>query len=121
MSADAGEPTPILDSERLAEIDQLEAFRPGLRLSLVDKFEATLRSRLAICHQPDGDAAALREAAHALKSVAGSLGADRLLAAATQVEQLADDPALPAAIATLHDEAERASAALRVWAQGGDR
>jgi len=71
-----------------------------------------------------GDLASVERAAHSLKSSAGNVGARALAEVAGKVERLAEEgrgDAVPAAVAGMERELERALDALRPLAAGGGR
>lgn len=101
---------PYLDPAQLEQIDQLEAFKPGLRNHLIGLFKQSSAEQIQHCADAlvQGDAEQLRRAAHALKGVAASLGA-------RQLSLLASDLEREAAAARLDDGADRLAAVRASW------
>ena len=96
---------PYFDPVQLDQIDQLEAFKPGLRNHLVGLFKQSSAEQIQHCADAlaNGDAELLRRAAHALKGVAASLGARQLSLLASDLERDASLQHLTAAPARLED------------------
>ena len=77
---------PLLDADRIAEIEQ--CFPPKERAKLLAEVEreTTLCMTAIRAHLSSADAAAARRAAHRIKGMAASFGANRLAELARQIE-----------------------------------
>ena len=78
---------PILDPAALARLQRIGG--DGLVAAMLDSFEQNARTRVEAAHAAaaSGDAQALSDAAHALKSSAGNVGASSLQLDAQRVER----------------------------------
>ncbi len=110
---------PRLGRERLAEIDQLEAFRPGFRERLIGLFADAVSQQMPVFENPASTADQVRRAAHAVKGAAAGIGAQRLEALAHTLEQDAKQ-SIPLANreAELQVEMQAVLAALAAWSVG---
>lgn len=103
---------PYFDPAQLEQIDQLEAFKPGLRNHLVGLFKQSSAEQIQHCADAlaQGDSEQLRRAAHALKGVAASLGARQLSLLAADLER-------EAAAAQMTDGATRLAGIRTSWSE----
>ena len=79
------------DHAQLDQISELDAFKPGLRNHLVELFHVNSAEQVGICRESieAGDGDRLRRAAHTLKGVAASVGAQPLSRLAAEREAAA--------------------------------
>ncbi len=79
---------PVLDLAQLEQIQQLEQFKPGLRVQLLTLFEQSSAEHLRTFSAAlaEDDHATAKRAAHSIKGVAASMGAMRLSMLAARLE-----------------------------------
>lgn len=79
------------DQAQLDQISELDAFKPGLRNHLVELFRVNSADQVGACREAieAGDGDRLRRAAHTLKGVAASVGAQPLSRLAAELEAAA--------------------------------
>ncbi len=123
----SGEPAgpPVLEQAKLASIARLDT-GDGFLAQVIDDFladSASLIDRIEVAIL-SGDARAVRDEAHALRSSAGYIGASALFALCLSWRNLDDDALIlrgRAEIARLRQEFERLSAALAAARSAGAR
>jgi len=120
---EAGPGDPI-DRSAIERLERLGG--PDLVGRVAALFVELGRARMAAALEAvdAGDLASVERAAHSLKSSAGNVGARALAEIAGKVERLAEEgrrDAVPAAVAGMERELERALDALRPFAAGGGR
>jgi len=122
MSATQPLPDPCaMNRTQLDQLTELESFKPGVRLELVELFETNAELRLTALRAAAlaGNGEALRRAAHALKGVSASIGAVGVSALAAEVEAkgIQDQEGVVRAIEVLADAIASARTALAAWLQ----
>jgi HPt (histidine-containing phosphotransfer) domain-containing protein len=98
VKGESGDPTSdVLDAKTLEGLHKLEA-DAGMPLlaDLMHTFREDSQKRIATLHEAmrAGDADSMRVAAHGLRGSAGALGAMRLAARATELEETAEGGAI---------------------------